>query len=103
MGWTGFFRPCFSTYKIDTKHCSYPKRRKDGNEWAYAWADDAYNTKGDDVFPFTGLGWTYDWQGADHYKHQPHKHKQPEVGLNEFVILADRGTVVTWTTVRTPL
>lgn len=95
----GFFRPCFSSHKIETKGCHYPKENEPRNDWADKWAEKSYVTKdAGNTFPYTGLGWTYDWQGAEYAPHNPNS----AVGMDEYVIIPNGKTRVTWTAIRTP-
>lgn len=67
----GFFRPCYSGDSILASSCHYqPKALSAYRSWLRE------QSKTIKAYPWTGLGYTYDW-GADNKSH---------VGLDEYVI-----------------
>jgi len=89
----GFFRPCFNSYSIHNNECKYEQPNYD---WINFWANGSYHGSANDLFPFTGHGWTYDWQAWNEGRGSP-------IGLNEFVIPKGAKTQVNWTKSQTPL
>merc|ERR550514_14066 len=57
----GFFRPCLDSPSIHTDSCHYTEPSYD---WIKNWTDKAWNTSPDSkgAYPFTGEGYTYNWQ-----------------------------------------
>jgi len=93
----GFFRPCWNSFHIDNTECKYVA----DNEVPYVkkHAASSYDLQSPDEFPFTGLGWTFDWMAWEHNNRET----ASGIGMNEFVILPNRGTVVTWTEALDPV
>jgi len=96
----GFFRPCWGSADINTDHCEEWKPLSQGGvKYTHDHAASSYKLHTADEFPFVGKGWTFDWMAwEDNNQDLDHA-----VGLNEFVIKPDRGTVVTWTHEVTPV
>merc|ERR1712147_175188 len=103
----GLFRPCFNSFDIHNTECHYVPEGTD--EYTYAWvqnwAKKSYwvdykygDDEGGDLFPFTGRGWTFDWQGWNHYGQE----MDDAVGCSEFVIPAGSKDIISWKTI-TPL
>merc|ERR1719181_1066445 len=87
----GFFRPCWVSADINTDHCDEWKPLSQGGvKYTHDHADSSYKLHTADEFPFVGKGWTFDWMAYEENNQDLDK----AVGLNEFVILAHRGTVV---------
>jgi len=92
----GFFRPCWNSVDITSTRCHYAA---DGPAYTRDHAASSFKLHTPDEFPFVGLGWTFDWMNWLHED----RAVDAAVGLNEFVILPHRGTVVTWTEEMSPL
>jgi len=87
----GFFRPCWNDFRIDNVDCHFTT---DAVPFVQHQADNSYKiSHTGDEFPFVGLGFTFDWMKWHHRGQTP----EDAVGLNEHVILPNRGAVVEWT------
>merc|ERR1712232_69398 len=100
----GFFRPCFNSFDISNVKCEYVPEGGSDVESTYGWVQ-SYSNKSwkgapGDLFPFSGHGYTFDWQKWNH----DGQSLESAVGLNEFVIPTGVHTdVVDWTSSQTPL
>merc|ERR1711939_953187 len=106
---TGFFRPCFNSFDIHSSKCHYVPEGSDSYDWVQHWAKKSYTGPGEvtaDGTPFTGRGWTFDWQKWWHCDRERWNHcggsQQDEIGLSEFV-LPPHASSVQWTETQTPL
>jgi hypothetical protein len=88
------FRPCASSPSITTARCSLEIAKANGSQadFVYHQTWQSYQLGTDKPgYPFTGMGWTYDWGPA-----APDSH----VGVSEYVVRA--GTHLSKVTVQTP-
>ncbi len=70
----GVFRPCFSSDAIDERHCTYQASSDSNyNLWLKHKVEGSFTPNG---YPWTGLGYTYNWNQKDHQV----------LGPSEFVI-----------------
>jgi hypothetical protein len=106
---TGFFRPCFNSFDIHSSKCHYVPEGSDSYDWVQQWAKKSYTGPGHVTAhgtPFTGRGWTFDWQKWWHCDRERWNHcggsQQDEIGLSEFV-LPPHASSVQWTETQTPL
>jgi hypothetical protein len=106
---TGFFRPCFNSFDIHSSKCHYVPEGSDSYDWVQQWAKKSYTGPGQvtaDGTPFTGRGWTFDWQKWWHCDRERWNNcggsQQDEIGLSEFV-LPPHASSVQWTKTQTAL
>jgi hypothetical protein len=94
----GFFRPCWNDFKIDNTDCHYVEDAQQV-PWVGDHARSSFEMGTKNEFPFVGLGYTFDWMAWEHGG----KNKNDSKGMNEFVLLGHRGTVVDWYKMCSPL
>lgn len=94
----GFFRPCWNSFAIDNTDCQYvdPSQQV---PYVKDHAAASFNITSPDEFPFVGMGYTFDWMKWENNG----KDSKAAIGMNEFVILPNRGTIVTWHKMCSPL
>lgn len=94
----GFFRPCWNSFAIDNTDCQYvdPSQQV---PYVKDHAAASFNMTSPDKFPFVGMGYTFDWMKWENNG----KDSKAAIGMNEFVILPNRGTIVTWHKMCSPL
>jgi hypothetical protein len=94
----GFFRPCWNSADITNTECEYVDPSKQV-PYVKAHAKDSFNMTSPDEFPFVGMGYTFDWMKWENNG----KASKAAIGMNEFVILPNRGTLVHWHKMCSPL
>merc|ERR1712046_227253 len=94
----GFFRPCWNDFKIDNTDCKYVETSEQV-PFVRDHAISSFTMGSDSEFPFVGMGYTFDWMKWEHNG----KTKDESIGMNEFVVLPNRGITVDWYKMCTPL
>jgi hypothetical protein len=76
----GFFRPCMESPRIDRNSCSFDEKKPQGTyPWIQNWIKTAWDTTPEGIknaYPFTGEGYTFDFN----------KESKTHIGLQEYVV-----------------